>query len=356
MEATKVDPRRIDTDRPGRGFEIRASLADVGLEVGALGPLVPCVDEDELVALRAGPGDGIGQPRLVPFGRRAEEQVGVSMRFARRVVPVGQDTLVARPLRKLEGELTLCEILVEEDEVVSQGRIVQGSPALGQEVVVDVVGQELGCCVEPGERRRRAVPERLELHEEGIADPSAGALHTPYLCRLRWVGEGAHVVDEEDGSVTDADVTFVGEGLRQPANVLAVIFRRVALGDQHLACASIPVAGPRFVRPTKAERKVGRTRVQHLVEGHLEDASSAEPVVVVAEAGDSVRSGECRLRLTHLGDAQVVEAELAGNVRLMVARVQAGAADNVSPLGEARTPPLVVLWGRMELRQIEGEK
>ena len=57
--------------------------------------------------------------------------------------------------------------------------------------------------------------------------------------------------------------------------------------------------------------------------GPLEEALAVEPVVVVAEAVDAVRSGEVACLLPrYLGQPQVVEAEVGGHVRLIVAREQ----------------------------------
>ena len=52
--------------------------------------------------------------------------------------------------------------------------------------------------------------------------------------------------------------------------------------------------------------------------------------------------------------AQVVEPELPGQVRLVVPRKQRSCCSRVRPLRETRSPPLVVLRRRMELRQVEG--
>src|SRR3954451_854226 len=57
---------------PGR-LEVTASVQLVGLEVAALAPFVPCVEEDQPVVLWLGraPADHLGEPLAIPLGRRS---------------------------------------------------------------------------------------------------------------------------------------------------------------------------------------------------------------------------------------------------------------------------------------------
>ena len=66
-------------------------------------------------------------------------------------------------------------------------------------------------------------------------------------------------------------------------------------------------------------------------------------------------TGEPRLEIAGLGDPQVVEAELPGQIRLPVPRVQGMALGHDVPLREATTMPGVVLGDVVELGQVEGE-
>ena len=60
------------------------------------------------------------------------------------------------------------------------------------------------------------------------------------------------------------------------------------------------------------------------------------------------------LLLAALRHSQVIEAEVSGNMRLIVPRIQRSRLGDVRPFGEAVTPPFVVFRDRMELRQVEA--
>ena len=74
------------------------------------------------------------------------------------------------------------------------------------------------------------------------------------------------------------------------------------------------------------------------LERALEQPAAGEPVVPVAERFDPVRRRQLRLRGARLGQAQVVEAERAGELRLVVPGVERPGPRDVGPFGEARAP------------------
>ncbi len=78
--------------------------------------------------------------------------------------------------------------------------------------------------------------------------------------------------------------------------------------------------------------------------------------MVVAEAMDAVLAGEISLLLADFRKAQVVVAEVCGEMGLIVAGEERGGSRHVTPLGEARAPPLVVFRDRVVLRKVEGEE
>src|SRR3546814_5887740 len=84
--------------------------------------------------------------------------------------------------------------------------------------------------------------------------------------------------------------------------------------------------------------------------------SSDLPVEIVAERRDAVAPRQLRLRVTRLGDAKVVEAEIGRQPRLLVTVEQRAGTGDVGPFGEALAPPGVVLRHRMVLRQVEGDR
>src|SRR2546427_12204765 len=70
---------------------------------------------------------------------------------------------------------------------------------------------------------------------------------------------------------------------------------------------------------------------------------------------DSVPSRELRLGLAHLREPQVIEAQVAWKMRLIVPGEQRARLRHVAPLGESRAPPFVVFRNGMELGKVEGD-
>jgi hypothetical protein len=188
----------------------------------------------------------------------------------------------------------------------------------------------------------------------------AGALGegAPVRRELGCRGQVVRGEDHEDRSALDAHVARIVERPQAPGEmVLLVLAAGIRLLDQRLVRQAVPDAGPGLVRPGKAEREVGLARGEDLVEGPLEDApTGAEPVVPVAEAFDAGLPRHPGLRDPRLRDAQVVEAEVGGDVRLPVPAEQGSRLRDVRPFREAWSPPAIVLRDREELRQVEGDQ
>src|SRR5215470_17417118 len=138
-------------------------------------------------------------------------------------------------------------------------------------------------------------------------------------------------------------------------NVLPIVVGGVSLGEKYLVLLSVPLSRPVLVGPAQAEGKLRTTGAKHLVEGAAEEPTTIEPVVIVAEARDAIGASEIRLGFSGLGNAQVVEAEVGGQVRLIVPLEERLGPHHVPPLRETRAPPLVVLRDGMVLGQVEGE-
>ncbi|OIQ65068.1 hypothetical protein GALL_533760 [mine drainage metagenome] len=76
----------------------------------------------------------------------------------------------------------------------------------------------------------------------------------------------------------------------------------------------------------------------------------------MTEAGDPVAAGELALAAQGLGLGEVIEAQVGGAMRLVMAAIIGQGPGDVSPFGEARAPPAVVLRDGVELGQVEGDR
>jgi hypothetical protein len=71
---------------------------------------------------------------------------------------------------------------------------------------------------------------------------------------------------------------------------------------------------------------------------------------------DAVLAGEIGLLLTDFRKAQVVVAEVCGEMGLVVAGEEWGGSCHIAPLGETRAPPLIVFRDWVVLGEVEGEE
>src|SRR6187397_1115549 len=75
----------------------------------------------------------------------------------------------------------------------------------------------------------------------------------------------------------------------------------------------------------------------------------------IAKCRHAVETGEIRLRRSHFGKPQILEAEIGRQQRLTMASEQWASFRDVGPLRKAWPPEVVVLSNRVELRQIERD-
>ncbi len=173
--------------------------------------------------------------------------------------------------------------------------------------------------------------------------------------RRATVEKSAHLrgpVDGEDLLAVDGHVPRVGEELGHVVDELLGRYPVVVLGEQHILGVAVPPAGPVLVGPHDAEREV-EVAADERLDRPVEQALPGEPVVVVHEALDAGRGRHLRLRPPHVVRAEVVEAQVGGQPRLVVAVEHRLRRGHVGPLREPLAPPLVVLGRRVELRQVE---
>ena len=75
--------------------------------------------------------------------------------------------------------------------------------------------------------------------------------------------------------------------------------------------------------------------------------------MVVDEAVYAGGLGQFRLVLAGFRDTQIVESKVRRRVRLLMTAKQWSSAGNIRPLGEAGSPPFIILWYWVILREVE---
>ncbi len=217
------------------------------------------------------------------------------------------------------------------------------------------VRRELGDRVEAG-------PQRVDLlgglagNEIRVGRARGRGAFPPHRDGRGEVGDEAGLVDEQQRSVADADVSRIAEQSQELVEQPGAVVEPVALLHQDVALATVPATRPVLVRPAHAEREIGRPARDHLLERTLEQALAVEPVEVVAEPVHAVCLRECGLRVRDARVGEVVVAERARRPGLLVAGEQRLRPAHVRPLGEAFAPPEVVLRDPVELRQVERDR
>src|SRR6185503_19993544 len=110
----------------------------------------------------------------------------------------------------------------------------------------------------------------------------------------------------------------IPEGRLDVSEKRQVVLRRVLLTDQDLVFPPVPPSSPVLIGPAQAERKVDLGMGQELIDRLTEQALSAEPIVVVAEAMNAVKLRQFDRLPLGVEEPQIVEPELVSQVRLEV--------------------------------------
>jgi hypothetical protein len=75
-----------------------------------------------------------------------------------------------------------------------------------------------------------------------------------------------------------------------------------------------------------------------------------------AESADAIAPGEPRLSVENIRIGEVIKAQISRQARLQVTNEAWYRFGDVGPFRETFPPPGVILWDRMELRQIESDQ
>ena len=154
--------------------------------------------------------------------------------------------------------------------------------------------------------------------EMDLADTLLAANAPPAPEGRRRIGQLLRKIDEHYRRPIDADVAGIPKEWQSPLNESDIVLRRVGLPDEHLILIAVPTARPVLVGPAETEIDVSGGIGEEFLYRALQHPASFEPVVVEAEGIDAVALGIIYLLVLHFTNTQIIEAEVRGQMRLIV--------------------------------------
>jgi hypothetical protein len=182
------------------------------------------------------------------------------------------------------------------------------------------MGRKLDRGIESESPRVRYV-KRLDGAEVEVRNSVSTGNGSPRLRGLKRARQEIDLVDKNHRLAGDEDVAWILEDRDNVEDESLITFVGVLLGQEDLVFRSIPATRPILIGPTNAKRKIGCPERQDLLEWALEELAAVEPVVVVAEAVDTVTLCKCRLLFTHLWNPEIVESEIRWQMWLIMSTV-----------------------------------
>lgn len=295
--------------------------------------------------------------QLAPFlGCAAMQQVSAKS-TSRCVVEIGVDAgrACAVALEKLERPLGIVGI-IHDGGAVQQAT----QPADEERIFLYNIAISIGNDAVKAQAFE-FVYALLPLGEREEVEPRQAVLRCQAVpCVEEQMAIGNVRPDEhaEEQFAIHLDIALVPKGGQHRHEMCFVVFnaRIGLLHKQFVGRVGLPGLGiPGVVGPAKAEGKVGFAALHHGIE-HLREQpfATTKPVVPIAEALDAGFACQLRLSFAGLRHAQVVEAQVAWQLGLVVSLEEGLGTRHVGPLRESRFPPPVVLGRGIELRKVEG--
>src|SRR6185369_50204 len=128
------------------------------------------------------------------------------------------------------------------------------------------------------------------------------------------------------------------------------------LRNKNFAVQSVPGATPVLIGPAKAERQIETSVIQEAIDRLFQQALAPEPVIIKTEAANAVKLRQFNLPVLNSWIAQIVVAQLAWYVGLIMA-VELGLGGlDICPLCESSAPPVIIFRNRMKLRKVERDE
>jgi len=289
-------------------------MALVRLQMAPFAPFIPGVDEDQWVRKwKPGrPVQAILQPSSVQLGSAPLQDEPPSVTAA-GIVPHGRQSRKAGPrgLRSLEHSLHQRPILVHSGDPPAQHPPGVADDPVVRQPHVPPGGLELHRGVEPqGPRIVHLQRPRFHPDQQDLSRADFRPDLPPDVRGLLDIRDLRGPVDQQYRSAIHPDRPRIAQRGGQELGMDSMIRFRIALLLEHTSLLSAPGPSPRLVGPAQAERDVRSSRLQHGLEWALQQTAPLEPVVVVAEACDTMLLSQLGLPLTHHGIQQVVVAKL----------------------------------------------
>src|SRR5689334_19701851 len=95
-------------------------------------------------------------------------------------------------------------------------------------------------------------------------------------------------VDQQHRLVIETEIPAISQQRGYIAREPSRPVRWVSLRQENVPIETIPIPSPRFIRPANQKWKVGLTSRQHLVQRALQNTTSIEPIIIIAESGQSI--------------------------------------------------------------------
>ena len=342
--------------RVPRRLEPGIAMPFIRLQMGAFGPFIPGVHKDQasvrIAETRRGILDGVPQPPLEKRGRGVLKNRPCAL-TARFIVPGRKHTPEQGIIRRdvMIAALRKNAIVVDGPAIVR----VQAFNLVGDVGRIAVVRRKLDGSVKTVAGRIIGL-ERLSASQEHLPKAIVFAPFSPARRRRLGVGQQARPVDQQQRLAADSDVVGVTQIFRYVLDKKQVVGGRVLLFDDRTAVSSIPVSRPILIRPAQAERKIDIRVFCELGDRVFQQGAPGEPVEIETEGRNIIQLGQFNLLLLDGRHPQIVVAELAWPVWLIVANELRQGSGDVRPIGEAPPPGGVVLGNGMVLRKIEGDQ
>ncbi|OPY93446.1 MAG: hypothetical protein A4E73_00108 [Syntrophaceae bacterium PtaU1.Bin231] len=240
-------------ERPSGCFEIAPAEPCVGFQMVAFPPLVPCIEEHEIL-LRTGRLERLErrpQPSLVELGSGVDENRGTSLPSG-RVVPSWRDAWESLIGRCGFVHHALSDIAVSVDSAIFVGQVMHGRSDLCPVRLKLDGGIEARC-----RRIRVFIRKTFDPAQIQLADAEPAGLFSPDPGRFRRIGHAVGPINQKERLPVDADITRVAEVFRQVSDVITIVLLAVLLFHQDLVITPVPSSGPIFICPAEAEGEVG---------------------------------------------------------------------------------------------------